>query len=65
VCVLKTSKNIQHITSQTDHQKISLIITSNKMVQTENAESKMISNDNSMEIRTTDECLTIYKTQVK
>lgn len=63
--VLKTFKNIQHTTSQTDYQKTSIIITSNKMVQTENVEYKILANDNNLEIKTIDECLAIYKTQVK
>lgn len=36
------------------------------MVQTENVDSNIVVTDNNnMEIRTIDECLTIYKTQVK
>lgn len=35
------------------------------MVQTEIVESSFVKNENNMEIRTMDECLAVYKTQVK
>jgi len=62
--VLETLKNIQHSESQTYEQKTS-IITSNKMVQTESNECKIVSDAINMEIRSIDECLAVYKTQVK
>lgn len=61
--VLETLKNIQHSTSQTDYQETS-IMTLNKMVQTEIVESGIVKDDNNMKIRTIDECLALYKTQV-
>lgn len=64
VCVLETLKNIHHTESQTDHQQ-AYILTSNKMVQTETAVSNIVTDDNNMEVRTFDECLAVYKTQVK
>lgn len=64
VCVLETLKNIHHTESQTDYQQ-ALILTSNKMVQTETAVSNIVTDDNNMEVRTFDECLAVYKTQVK
>lgn len=58
-------KQIQHTETQTDYKKLSTI-TSNKMVQTRNVDSNIVDTDNiNMEIRTIDECLTVYKTQVK
>lgn len=64
--VIDTHKNIQHTESQTYYQNTS-IITSSKMVQTENIESNIVAgdNDNNVEIRTLDECVKVYKTQVK
>lgn len=35
------------------------------MVQTENVENNINTNDDSIKIRTLDECLAVYKTQVK
>lgn len=64
VRVLETLKNIHHTESQTDYQEAS-ILTSNKMVQTESSVSNIVTEDNNMEIRTLDECLAVYKTQVK
>lgn len=59
--VRETLKNTE---SQTDYQKTS-IITSNKMIQTENVESRIIMDTISMEVRSMDECLAVYKSQVK
>lgn len=63
-CVLETPKNIHHTESQTDYQQPS-ILTSNKMVQTESAVCNIVTDDNNKEVRTLDECLAVYKTQVK
>lgn len=35
------------------------------MIQTENIDSNVVIEDNKLEIRTFDECLAIYKSQVK
>jgi hypothetical protein len=61
--VHETLKNIQHIKSLTDNQSPAKI-TLNKMIQTEDVDSNIIPDENNMEIRTFDECLDIYKTQV-
>lgn len=61
--VIETLKNIQHTESQTYYQKISTI-TSNKMVQTEYIENNIVANDNNTKIRTAEECLVVFKTQV-
>lgn len=54
----------QHTESQTDHEKTQ-IITSNKTVQTENVVNTTVKDYNNTEIRSIDECLAVYKTQVK
>lgn len=62
--VIETLKNIQHTESQTYYQKISTI-TSNKMVQTEYIENNIVATNNNTKIRTVEECLVVFKTQVK
>lgn len=65
--VLEPLKATQHTESQTDHQK-TLIITTNKMVQTESTENinrDTVTEYKKMAIRTIDECLAVFKTQVK
>lgn len=63
VHVLETQKIIKHTESQTEFRKAS-VYTFNKMVQTENVDGKIVIGDNNTEIRTFDECLAIYKSEV-
>lgn len=68
VRVMETLENIDQTKNQLDYQQefIGSKVTSNKIVETETTDNNTVATEeNITKIRTLDECLAIYKSQVK